>query len=87
MRFDLDDAYKYKNRPFHSATPLFHAPNLLLFLNYFSRTVEDGLEIASSQKLLLAMTCDVFFNSLLIIDIIDFDSPIPSSQYLSPTFV
>ena len=44
MRFDLDDAYKYKNRPFHSATPLFHAPNLLLFLNYFSRTVEDGLE-------------------------------------------
>jgi hypothetical protein len=44
MRFDLDDAYKYKNRPFHSATPLFHAPNLLLFLNYFSRTVEDGFE-------------------------------------------
>ena len=45
MRFDLDDAYKYKNRPFHSATPLFHAPNLLLFLNYFSRTVEDGARI------------------------------------------
>jgi len=47
MRFDLDDAYKYKNRPFHSATPLFHAPNLLLFLNYFSRTVEDGSNINS----------------------------------------
>jgi len=30
----------------------------------------NGLEIASSQKLLLAMTCDGFFNSLLTIDIL-----------------
>jgi len=44
MRFDLDDAYKHKNRPFHSATPLFYTRNLLLFRNYFFRTVEDGLD-------------------------------------------
>jgi hypothetical protein len=42
MQFDLDDAYKYKHRPFHSATPLFYTHNLLLFLYYFFRTVEDG---------------------------------------------
>jgi len=32
----------------------------------------NGLEIASSQKLLLAMTCDGFFNSLFAIDILGY---------------
>ncbi len=49
---------KHKNRSFHSATPISPPRNLLLFLNYFWRSVEDGANstIVGGKKLIYGIT-------------------------------